>query len=129
MTNDQSKNEPTVGLLAGWKIKGLKIACLALAAVTVLAPQCLLGESRRSYTSRNENIVKMRNEIEEHWQRQYRSYSPSESENESRGSRRRVSLYEESSMMSVSRRNGSRRRSTYSTAGARDRYAEQSDHE
>ena len=73
-----------------WRIGGMRIPCWVLALVTILAPTCLLGQEsanqdrdrqgQEGRLSRGaEARMKLRNEVEENWVRNYRSLSPSES--------------------------------------------------
>lgn len=105
--------------MTGLRIQGLKIICVVLALATILVPDSLRGEGRSTTfsSSKSEAVQKLRNDVEEHWERQYKSYSPSESDREGRVSSRWKSLYDEPEPMAGSRpSNRSRRSRNYAGA-------------
>ncbi|HEX4142318.1 MAG TPA: hypothetical protein VHY91_02110 [Pirellulales bacterium] len=67
------------------RIRRIRIGSCALALVTLLVPTCLLGQDRKS-SREAEVMMKLRNEVEENWIRQYKSISPSESARSARES-------------------------------------------
>ena len=58
-----------------------KLHCCVLALAMTLVTTCVMGGQREKVHKRVVEALEHRNEIEEHWERQFKAYSPTESEN------------------------------------------------
>jgi hypothetical protein len=69
------------------KMKSKKLHYCVLALALTLVTTCAMGGDREKIHRKLVEAFAHRNEVEEHWKREYQRYIPSESESESRESR------------------------------------------